>query len=286
MIEENFVEDSKALHDEQTMEFIDIGWLVDHHMTKLEERTAMIESLNFKPGDTVLDLGCGPGLWTPLLAEQIKPDGHVTGMDISKDLIEYATKNLEEDLEDNIEYQTGDFHNIPFKDNTFDVTFFGNCFAYVTDHKTVLDELKRVTKKGGRVIAKDFDGAIIIFHPIDPHLQLKVLAANAKGLQENPPDPPFDNYTGRKMNGLFREAGFKNISTKTYAIQKVAPLTPEAKRYITGNAEWYAKLAAPYMTKEEVQKWHSYFDTTSKSYILDLEEFYFCMLEIITIGTC
>jgi ubiquinone/menaquinone biosynthesis C-methylase UbiE len=245
----------------------------------------MIEGFKLKNGDKVLDMGCGPGLWSPLLAEHVAPDGKIEAMDISEDLIEYAQANLENHpLQDTIHYQTGDFHNIPFEANTFDVVFFGNCFAYVTDYSTVMNELKRVLKPNGRIIAKDFDGAIIVFHPIDPYLQMRVLAANARGLKENPPDPPFDNYTGRKMNGIFRAAGLKNVKTTSYAIQKTSPLTPEAKRYITGNAQWYAKIAEPYLSESEIEDWDAYFDPKSSSYILDLDEFYFCMLELITEG--
>lgn len=286
MTEDNNTKKSKSLHDEQTMEFININWLVDHHKTKKKERSRMVDSLNLKSGDKVLDLGCGPGLWTPIFAEKVKPSGKVIGIDISGDLLDYARENLKNTpLKDIIEFRQADLNDIPFEDNEFDVVFFGNCFAYVKDHSKVLEELKRVAKEGGRVVAKDFDGAIIIFHPIAPHLQLKVLTANSKGLEENPPNPPFDNYAGRKMHGFFLHAGFKNITTKTYAIQKVPPLTPEAIRYITGNAEWYAKIGAPYLSEEDLREWQAYFDPFSDEYIFDLKEFYFCMLEVMIEGT-
>lgn len=279
-------ETNKSSRGEEKLEFICIGWLLDHHRTKQQERRQMVDDLGLKPGDVVLDLGCGPGLWTPLLAEKIKPNGRIIGLDCATDLIGYATENLaKEPLKDIIEFQEGDFCAAPFADETFDLVFFGNCFAYVTDAFNVLQEQKRVTKKGGRIAAKDFDGAVIIFHPIEPQLSLRVMAATAQALKENPPVPPFDNFAGRKMHGLFVKAGLKNVSTTTYAIQKLSPLTPVAKRYITGNAEWYAKIGEPYLSKEDLERWHAHFDPTSDKYILDLEEFYFCMLEMLTIGT-
>jgi len=278
-------EDKRNSRNEGDLEFINIAWLVDHHLTKENKRRQMVADFDLKPGSFVLDLGCGPGLWSPMLADEVKPKGKVIGIDFSPALIDYANNNLEnESLKDMIEFKVGDFYDIPFEDNTFDTVFFGNCFAYVTDSLKTLTEQKRVTKNGGKVIAKDFDGAVIIFHPIEPDLSGRILAATAKGLKENKSNPPFDNYVGRKMHGLLIKAGLSNVSTKSYAIQKLAPLAPEAKRYIKGNAEWYVKIGEEYLSKNDVQKWRSHFDSTSDKYILDRKDFYFCMLEIVTQG--
>lgn len=273
-------------HINKRGEYVNFGlqWLLDHHRAKEQQRRGMVHDLNLKSGDIVLDLGCGPGLWTSLLAEKVKPDGRIVGLDIDGDFISYASENPADQYEEIIEFHEGDFRSVPFEDESFDVVLSGNCFAYVTDHQKVLEEQKRVTRKGGRIAVKDFEGSVLVVHPIEPLLTLKVVTAAAQALKDNAPNPPFDNFAGQKLRGLLLKAGLKNVSTTSYAVQMLPPLTPEANRYITGNAKWYADKGRLYLSEEDCEQWQACFDSASDEYILNSEEFYFCMLEILAIG--
>lgn len=264
----------------------DLGWLLDHHKAKEADRRQMVEDMHLKPGDVVLDLGCGPGLWSELLAEKVWPHGRVVGVDFSPGYVAYATGNLEHRLyREIISYKEGCFTDIPFDDNTFDVIFFGNTFMYVQDPGQVIREQQRVLKPGGRVVAKDFDGAVFVLHPADPDLCLRVVTAAAHALRHNPPTPFFDNFFGRRLQGLFDASGFADIATRSYAIQKTAPLNPETRRYITKNAMWYLDTGRSYLAGEDIDRWEAYFDETSAHCIFDARGFYYCMLEVITRGT-
>lgn len=271
--------------DAQALVCCEVDWLLVHHRAKEPERQQMIADMQFKPGEAVLDLGCGPGLWSRIFAQRVQPHGRVVGVDGSAESIAYARQTLEQDpLPGCVEFHQVDFYSIPFDADTFDTTFCGNCLLYVTDPFKMLAEQKRVTKPGGRVISKEPDGSALILHPVDPLLLSKVLYATERALEERPPNAQFDNVAGRKVRGLFLQAGFQDVTTKTYAIQKHAPLTPEVKRYIRGSAEWYGKTGAPYLSKDELQRWQAYLDPNAAQYILDREEFYYCTVEMVTVG--
>jgi SAM-dependent methyltransferase len=296
---------SSSLHG---LSLSSLQWLLDHHRTKEPQRRQMVADLHFQAGERVLDLGCGPGLWTSMFAEKVAPTGKIVGLDFSPELIDYAVSQVAgESLGDAIHFVLGNFLKIPFRDRTFDSVFLGNCASYVSDVLSFIQEMKRVTRVGGRVVSKEFDDGAIIFNPVHPHLTAKVLQAVTGVLSKTshigghegdgpavgrdpfvaaePSVPQFDNFMGRKMHGLFLRSGFEDVSIRTYAIQVIAPLSPEAKRYLQGNAEWLGATAAPYLLEEDRRQWQAAFDPDADEYVLDREDFYFCMVEMITVGT-
>src|SRR5690242_16758329 len=69
-----------------------VEWLKTHHQCKMPEREQMIRDLHLKRGSLVVDAGCGPGLWTPLLARAIGPTGRIIGVDISLEALVTAQR--------------------------------------------------------------------------------------------------------------------------------------------------------------------------------------------------
>ncbi len=55
------------------LELVNIEWQVNHHLAKEPYRQQIVDDLHLQPGDFVLDLGCGPGLWSSMFAEKLKP---------------------------------------------------------------------------------------------------------------------------------------------------------------------------------------------------------------------
>lgn len=93
----------------------------------------------------VLDIGCGTGAGSNILAKNFKK---VYGVDISSDAIEYSKKNWKQK---NISFLVGSGTDIPFPANTFDRVAAFEVFEHIKDWRKFLSELKRVTKRYGKI---------------------------------------------------------------------------------------------------------------------------------------
>jgi ubiquinone/menaquinone biosynthesis C-methylase UbiE len=263
-------------------------WLIDHYKAKEKYRHQMVEDLDLKPGDMVLDVGSGPGLWSNRLAEKIAPNGCIIGIDYSTDAIRNAKIKLENSPYKNIiKYSKADFFNIPYPDETFDLVFCSNSLMYFPDlmKEKLLKEQKRVVKKGGRIVSKEYDGETIIVYPIPPELWLKLKNAVAQVLSTRPPEEYYDEYVARNVRKLFLDAELKNIVTIPYPVQMFAPLSAHQKNYITEESQWFIKTAFSHLNQSEVSLLESFFDPSSSQYILDREDFSYFQVEFMTIGT-
>ena len=107
--------------------------------------TRLIEELNLRGGERILDVGCGDGALTAKLAEDL-PDGAVVGIDASIGMIETAQKHRSS----NLSFQQLDVTNIKFKEE-FDIVFSNAVLHWVKDHKTLLELLYRALRTSGKL---------------------------------------------------------------------------------------------------------------------------------------
>ena len=227
---------------------------LDWHLRYLQQanwtshiREFLYRKANVDLAKIVLEVGCGTGA----ILNDRAFSSHTTriGLDIDHPSLLSAKGWLKDP-----DYTNGDGHFLPFADQTFDITFCHFLLLWVTHPVKVVEEMKRVTRPGGFVLAMaepDYDGRID--HP-KTFVKLGVLQKESLIQQGAKPD------MGRKLRGLYSSVGFNKIEVGLLGGQwNGIPAKEEwemewqvLKSDLSGYAsnEWIEKLQ-----QEDIQSW-------------------------------
>ncbi|KLU63408.1 putative methyltransferase YcgJ [Peptococcaceae bacterium CEB3] len=114
-----------------------------------------ITFLSLKPGENVLDLGCGRGAETIEAAKLVQPGGMAWGLDLTPRMVEAAKQNAVEAGLKNVGFFLGSMQNIPLPDAFLDAVISNCAINHVEDKAAVYREIYRVLKRGGRFVVSD-----------------------------------------------------------------------------------------------------------------------------------
>ncbi len=158
-------------------------WMEKFHRGVLKE---VSEKKRFK----ILDVGCGTGK----LLEKLRGRSSLFGVDLSLKMLEVA----KERLENKATLVEGDVHKLPFKNNFFDYTISTEAFHHYYAQSKALEEMKRVTVKGGKVIVVDINFFLRFIHYLFEKFEPGCVKVNNK----------------KEIYALFEKAGLQNIRQK------------------------------------------------------------------------
>jgi SAM-dependent methyltransferase len=117
----------------------------------------IVRRLQLKPTDRVLEIGSGPGYFSPSVARRLT-EGRLTLYDMQVGMLEMAAKRLERRGYRNFECRAGDAASMPFPDRTFDVVFMVAVLGEVADRAAAMREAARVLRPGGRLSVTELPG--------------------------------------------------------------------------------------------------------------------------------
>jgi SAM-dependent methyltransferase len=110
---------------------------------------------SIKPGDTVVDLGCGAGIDSFLAREKTGPAGKVIGVDMTERMVEKARKNADLAGYNNVEFRLGEIENIPVHEKTAQVVIANGALNLVPEKQRAFNEIYRVLKHHGQLCISD-----------------------------------------------------------------------------------------------------------------------------------
>jgi arsenite methyltransferase len=166
----------------------------------VEQRRLVIDALDPKPGEHVLDIGSGPGFLACEIAAIVGEEGSVHGVDPSESMLAIAAHRERVAGSAPTEFRAGDAVALPYPDASFDAAVSTQVYEYVEDMPTALAEARRVLRPGGRLLVLDTDWDSVVWHSSDRDRMRRVLAA----WDEHLADPHLPAH----LTGLLEQAGF------------------------------------------------------------------------------
>jgi demethylmenaquinone methyltransferase/2-methoxy-6-polyprenyl-1,4-benzoquinol methylase len=232
-----------------------------------------IQALKLPQGSTGLDAGCGIGLQALLLAEAVGPTGHITGLDTSREFLQYAQNIVESSpLSGRITYKEGDVNRLPFDDKTFDWVWSVDCVGYPTEENPLskLKELARVAKPGGSVAILGWSSQMLL--PGHPILEARLNATCSSYLPYIREKKPKSNFLNAL--GWFRDLGLEDPKSQTFVNEIYAPLSDEMCTALISFFEMLWGEPQPEVSEEDWAEYQRLCQPDSPDFILDRPDYY------------
>jgi demethylmenaquinone methyltransferase/2-methoxy-6-polyprenyl-1,4-benzoquinol methylase len=233
---------------------------------------AAIQALQLPVGSRGLDAGCGIGFQARLLAEAVGASGHVTGLDLSADMLAHAQEyTAQAGFADRVSFKEGNVHELPFEDNSFDWAWSMDCVGYLPqDQVPMLQELARVVKPGGRAAILAWSSEQLL--PGHPTLEAR-LKATTMGIA------PFNRGMKPALHflralGWFRTVGFAEPTSWTFAGDAYAPLSDELRNGVEAILQMRWPGAEAELGPEDWAEYQRLCQPESAGYILNRPDYY------------
>ncbi len=132
------------------------------------KRAGLFDGIAFRPGEAVLEIGCGAGGVLGVI-EESSPGLALSGIDVEPRQVEYAREHLERLGARDPDLVQGDARELPWIDGTFDTVWMSWFLEHLLDPAPVLAEARRVLKRGGRIVVNETDYSTFKVHPESPN---------------------------------------------------------------------------------------------------------------------
>jgi len=211
--------------------------------------------LRIKQGIVAVDVGCGSGFFTRLIAKGMHKHGKVIGVDMNEKLLAAAHKIAQrENLSSFIEFKRGDAYDLPFPNNFSDVVACHTLLYILRKPLKAINAMVRVAKVGGVIAAVEFDyRGRVIYDPFDKDYAELACKFNDAVIGVFKKLFGADLTIGSKLPSMFLKAGLKGIRSYAYLLP-IRPPTWNEQYSIGELVDYYKQSIGELSSWNETQK--------------------------------
>ena len=173
------------------------------------DSAALLDRIGLRPGQSAIDLGCGPRGILDMLAERVSPAGRVVGLDADPAHTAMAAEFAAGQGLSGVEIMTADARNTGLAPGSFDLVHARTLLVNLPDPAEVAAEMMRLARPGGWVASMEPDTEYVRCYPPYPAFD-RLCEIFTVVFRRNGADP----WIGRRVAHLFRQAGLDDVQVE------------------------------------------------------------------------
>lgn len=255
-----------------------------HFAMARAEYEAMCRSVGIQPGWHVLDAGCGPGGFLPIIADLVGPGGSIAAIDLAPENAALAEERARAwQLSCPVAVRVGTVTALPYPDDTFDAVWCANTLMYVADAEMAqaLAEMRRVVRPGGLIAVKESDPSAHCVLPGDPLLVTRFRDARTRTTAHGA-----HGMRARATYQWLKRAGLVDVRQRLVPIERFAPFDADMEAGTKMASRLFAQWAAalPDLSEADQAAWRALGDPDRADNPLNSPDAYNCEANILAIG--